>query len=113
MATIRTGMESLDYFSAVLYRITRAVNASSVAMEEIRQSMSSDLDRIETIRLRIPVEWETDPMPAFTETGIEQFAREIQNADQMLGQLTDTQETVARQAENLLIFPPESVRDLD
>lgn len=113
MATIRTGMESLDYFSAVLYRITRAVNASSVAMEEILQSMSSDLDRMETIRLQIPVEWETDPMPAFTETGIEQFAQEIQNADQMLSQLTDTQETVARQAENLRIFPPESVRDLD
>ncbi len=63
--------------------------------------------------VQIPVEWKMDDFPVFTGTGIERFTQEIQNADQMLSQLCDTQQAIVQQAENMTIFSPEAQMDLN
>lgn len=60
----------------------------------------------------VPVQWQTDGMEVFTGKGIERFRQEVQSANNMLSQLSSTQDSIARQAYNTNIFPPEAVRDL-
>ena len=60
----------------------------------------------------VPVQWQTDGMEVFTGTGIERFQQEVQSANNMLSQLSSTQDSIAKQAFNTNIFPPEAVRDL-
>ena len=62
--------------------------------------------------IRIPVEWQVDDMPVFTETGIERYTQEIENANQMLSQLGDTQALIAQQASNMEFFSTDAQQDL-
>gem|GEM_PF-102049 len=63
--------------------------------------------------VEIPVHWETDTMPVFTNTGVDRFRQEVQNANEMMEQLSSTQDTIARQTYNTNLFPPESFQNLN
>lgn len=63
--------------------------------------------------VEIPVHWETDTMPVFTNTGIDRFRQEVQSANEMMEQLSSTQDTIARQTYNTNLFPPESFQNLN
>lgn len=45
------------------------------------------------------VEWKTESLEVFTNTGFERFQQEVQSADAMLQQLYDSQKAVAKQAQ--------------
>ena len=60
-----------------------------------------------------PVTWESDNLEVFTGTGIERFRQEAASANQMLEQLSATQDAIAQQAYNTTIFPPEAFQDLN
>lgn len=62
--------------------------------------------------VKVPVEWKTDALPVFTETGIERFTQGVQNAARMMEQLAGTQTAIVQQAENTSIFPPAAQEDL-
>ncbi len=61
----------------------------------------------------VPVKWQTENMPVFTGTGIERFEQEVENANQMLNQLYNTQQAIAAQSENMDVFSPEAQQDLE
>ena len=63
--------------------------------------------------VEVPVTWQTDGLEVFTGTGIERFQQEVQSANDMLEQLSSTQDSIARQAYNTNLFPPESFQDLN
>lgn len=63
--------------------------------------------------VQIPVEWQTDNLDVFTGTGVDRFQQEVQSANQMLEQLSATQDSIARQAYNTNIFPPQAFQDLN
>lgn len=75
---------------------------------EIQPNAPPDLEPVE-----IPVTWNTDGMDVFTGTGVERFQQEVQNANSMLEQLSNTQDAIARQAYNTMLFPPETFQDLN
>ena len=63
--------------------------------------------------VEVPVHWETDGLEVFTSTGVDRFRQEVQSANSMLEQLSSTQDSIARQAYNTNLFPPESFQDLN
>lgn len=63
--------------------------------------------------VEIPVTWQTDGLEVFTGTGIDRFQQEVQSTNSMLEQLSSTQDSIARQAYNTRLFPPESFQDLN
>lgn len=62
--------------------------------------------------VEIPVVWNTDGLEVFTGTGVERFEQEVQSANNMLEQLSSTQDAIARQAYDINLFPPEALQDL-
>ena len=75
---------------------------------EIQPNAPPDPEPVE-----IPVTWNTDGMDVFTGTGVERFQQEVQSANNMLEQLSDTQDAIAKQAYNTMIFPPKAFQDLN
>lgn len=63
--------------------------------------------------VEIPIVWETDGLDVFTSTGIDRFRQEVQSTNSMLEQLSSTQDSIARQAYNTMIFPPEAFQNLN
>lgn len=63
--------------------------------------------------IEIPVTWDTDGVNVFTGTGVERFQQEVQSANNMMEQLSDTQDAIAKQAYNTMIFPPKAFQDLN
>lgn len=62
--------------------------------------------------IKVPMEWQTDELPVFTGTGIERFTQEIQNANQMMNQLADSQAAIIQHAEDANIFSQDVQQDL-
>ncbi|MGN1481455.1 tape measure protein [Porcipelethomonas sp.] len=62
--------------------------------------------------VQIPVQWQSDTLDVFTNTGIERFQQEVQSTNSMLNQLTAAQSKITQQAESLNILPPEAVSDI-
>lgn len=170
MSGIQTGIELNDHFTEVIYGIINAVNIAVCTMEDMQQTMDSDVDasafegmRNEinqatiavdelnaalaevnqgvtntdvplqiptpkptespvlpeqsrappTAPVEIPVTWNTDGLEVFTGTGIERFQQEVQSTNNMLEQLSSTQDAIAKQAYNTNLFPPESFQNLN
>lgn len=63
--------------------------------------------------VEVPVHWQTDSLEVFNSTGIDRFRQEAASANQMLMQLSSTQDSIARQVFSTNIFPPESFQNLN
>lgn len=63
--------------------------------------------------VEVPIQWETDGLDVFTSTGIDRFRQEVQSTNSMLQQLSSTQDSIAKQAYNTMIFPPEAFQNLN
>ena len=63
--------------------------------------------------VEVPIQWKVDSLPVFTSSGVERFQQEVQGANQMLEQLSGTQNQIAQQSGNTTLFPPESFQSLN
>lgn len=137
MASIQTGIELYDAFTAPMMSIINAVYMGMDAMVDLQSSMNEPMTAdvcsgiteqmnqavaaIEEARaaLEEPVShehtsltWQSDGMDVFTNSGVERFQQEVQSANDMLNTLNSTQEAIAQQAANTCIFPENMVSDL-
>lgn len=104
---------------------TEAVEAELASLQNrIRQTVQEQLELNETLAnmdveieqpppVQIPVEWQTDNLDVFTSSGVDRFRQEVQSANNMLEQLSGTQNEIARQAFNTNILPPSAFRDMN
>lgn len=93
---------------------TMAINELSTALSQV---VSPDVDIPSTPTpsqepVNVPVQWQSDNVPVFTNTGIERFQQEVQSTNNLLNNLNDTQEQIAQQASNTDIFPDNMTSDL-
>lgn len=63
--------------------------------------------------VEVPVVWQSDRLEVFTNTGIERFEMEVQSTNNLLQQLSTTQDAIVRRAYNANIFPPEAFQNLN
>lgn len=63
--------------------------------------------------IEVPIVWQSDSMEVFTNSGIERFEMEVQSTNNLLQQLSTTQDAIARRAYNANIFPPEAFQNLN
>ncbi len=61
----------------------------------------------------VPFQWQTGSPEVFTGSGMERFRQEMQSANAMLLQLSNSQNLIAKQAYNTEFFPPEAFQDVN
>lgn len=104
---------------------TEAVEAELMSLQSrIRETLQEQLELNETLSnmdieieqpppVEIPVVWQTDNLDVFTSSGVDRFRQEVQSANSMLEQLSDTQNEIARQAFSTNILPPDAFQDMN
>ena len=104
---------------------TEAVEAELLSLQSrIRETLQEQLELNETLSnmdverqnappVTIPVHWEVDNFDVFTSSGVDRFRQEVQSANSMLEQLSDTQNEIARQAFRTNILPPDAFQDMN
>lgn len=97
------------------------INQATAALNEMNAAMQNQTAAVEVntqpqispTPAEIPVTWNTDSLDAFTGSGIDRFRQEVQSTNDMLTQLSSTQDAIAKQAYNTNIFPPEAFQELN
>lgn len=101
------------------------INQATMAMNELNAAMQNqsviNTDPFVQPTVSSPTEPQRTPewthappsTDVFTGSDIERFQQEVQSTNNMLEQLSSTQDTIARQAYNTNLFPPESFQDLN
>ena len=105
----------------------------STYFEEIRNSiartsvelgnLNEDMERMAGTAARVPavphmqpsagaVEWQTDNLNVFTNTGIERFKQEIQSAEAMIRGISESQLNIAANSEQTSVFPAAMTKDM-
>lgn len=101
------------------------INQATMAMNELNAAMQNqsviNTDPFVQPTVSSPTEPQRTPewthappsTDVFTGSDIERFQQEVQSTNNMLEQLSSTQDAIARQAYNTNLFPPESFQDLN
>lgn len=63
--------------------------------------------------VQVPIEWQADAVPVFSNTGIERFQMEVQSTNSMLDTLSRTQAEIVARAGQTSIFSPEMAADMN
>ena len=95
-----------------------SINRATIAMQELDAAIQgTGSPEIKSppspSPVDVPIQWQSGSLEVFTGSGIERFQQEVQSANAILEQLSTTQDTIARQAYNTNIFPPEAFQDLN
>lgn len=138
MATISTAIELYDSFTAPLMNIINAVSAGVSAMENLQAAMSEPVtmsvadtvtDQINQAMTAInaareamsepltpettTATWNNPIMPVFTDSGVERFNQEVQNANTLLEQLGNTQAEIVSRTSRMNFLPSNMINDMN
>lgn len=100
-----------------------AVNEANAAVARLNESFdnmgtpgtggSEPTPTPSTDPVQIPVEWVTNDLDVFSNTGIDRFQQEVASTNQMLTTLSDRQSQIATQAAGTEIFSDSAMRDIN
>lgn len=143
MPTIAASLELRDNFSNMLSDVVSSVNLAISSMYDMQKAVATNMDtsslegaresinkvtmalnemnvaveksKIEPIKQSIEpaVQWQTDNMNIFMNSGVERFKQEVQSTNSLLSKLSRKQNEIALQASKTKIFPNEMFRDLN
>ena len=102
--------EAVEAELASLQNRIREIIQEQLVLNETLSHMDVEIEQPPPVQ--IPVEWQTDNLEVFTSTGVDRFCQEVQSANTMLEQLSDTQNEIARQAFNTNVLPPSAMRNM-
>lgn len=101
---LNNAMQGMDIENINQAYLQLSHNISNIE-RNVRDNFSSPIE--------IPVTWNTDNLEVFTGSGVERFQQEVASVNVMLEQLGDTQNSIAQQAYNTNLLPPEAFQDLN
>lgn len=118
-STMGTDMDTSSMDAA-----TQAANQAQAAMEALNQSMhtggqtpgtggSEPTPTPSTDPVQVPVEWVTNDLDVFSNSGIDRFEQEVTATNQMLTTLSDRQNQIAQNAAGTDIFSDSAMQDIN
>lgn len=138
MANISTAIELYDSFTAPMMNVINAVSAGVSAMERLQATMSEPVtmsvadtvtDQINQAMTAInaareamsepltpettTATWNNPTMPVFTDSGVERFNQEVQNANTLLEQLGNTQAEIVSRTSRMNFLPSNMINDMN
>lgn len=113
-----------DMDTSSLDAATQAANQAQAAMEALNQSMhtggqtpgtggSEPTPTPSTDPVQVPVEWVTNDLDVFSNSGIDRFEQEVTATNQMLTTLSDRQNQIAQNAAGTDIFSDSALQDIN
>ena len=113
-----------DMDTSSLDAATQAANQAQAAMEALNQSMhtggqtpgtggSEPTPTPSTEPVQVPVEWVTNDLDVFSNSGIDRFEQEVTATNQMLTTLSDRQNQIAQNAAGTDIFSDSAMQDIN
>lgn len=113
-----------DMDTSSLDATTQAANQAQAAMEALNQSMhtggqtpgtggSESTPTPSTDPVQVPVEWVTNDLDVFSNSGIDRFEQEVTATNQMLTTLSDRQNQIAQNAAGTDIFSDSAMQDIN
>lgn len=113
-----------DMDTSFLDAATQAANQAQAAMEALNQSMHTDSQAPgtggseptptpSTDPVQVPVEWVTNDLDVFSNSGIDRFEQEVTATNQMLTTLSDRQNQIAQNAAGTDIFSDSAMQDIN
>lgn len=113
-----------DMDTSSLDAATQAANQAQAAMEALNQSMHTDgqtpgtggsepTPTPSTDPVQVPVEWVTNDLDVFSNSGIDRFEQEVTATNQMLTTLSDRQNQIAQNAAGTDIFSDSAMQDIN
>lgn len=113
-----------DMDTSFLDAATQAANQAQAAMEALNQSMhtggqtpgtggSESTPTPSTDPVQVPVEWVTNDLDVFSNSGIDRFEQEVTATNQMLTTLSDRQNQIAQNAAGTDIFSDSAMQDIN
>ena len=113
-----------DMDTSSLDAATQAANQAQAAMEALNQSMhtggqtpgtggSEPTPTPSTAPVQVPVEWVTNDLDVFSNSGIDRFEQEVTATNQMLTTLSDRQNQIAQNAAGTDIFSDSAMQDIN
>lgn len=113
-----------DMDTSSLDAATQAANQAQAAMEALNQSMhtggqtpgtggSESTPTPSTDPVQVPVEWVTNDLDVFSNSGIDRFEQEVTATNQMLTTLSDRQNQIAQNAAGTDIFSDSAMQDIN
>lgn len=113
-----------DMDTSYLDAATQAANQAQAAMEALNQSMhtggqtpgtggSESTPTPSTDPVQVPVEWVTNDLDVFSNSGIDRFEQEVTATNQMLTTLSDRQNQIAQNAAGTDIFSDSAMQDIN
>lgn len=113
-----------DMDTSSLDAATQAANQAQAAMEALNQSMhtggqtpgtggSEPTPTPSTDPVQVPVEWVTNDLDVFSNSGIDRFEQEVTVTNQMLTTLSDRQNQIAQNAAGTDIFSDSAMQGIN
>ena len=113
-----------DMDTSSLDAATQAANQAQAAMEALNQSMHTGgqtpgtgglepTPTPSTDPVQVPVEWVTNDLDVFSNSGIDRFEQEVTATNQMLTTLSDRQNQIAQNAAGTDIFSDSAMQDIN
>lgn len=113
-----------DMDTSSLDAATQAANQAQAAMEALNQSMhtggqtpgtggSEPTPTPSTDPVQVPVEWVTNDLDVFSNSGIDRFEQEVTATNQILTTLSDRQNQIAQNAAGTDIFSDSAMQDIN
>jgi tape measure domain-containing protein len=113
-----------DMDTSSLDAATQAANQAQAAMEALNQSMhtggqtpgtggSEPTPTPSTDPVQVPVEWVTNDLDVFSNSGIDRFEQEVTATNQMLTTLSDRQNQIAQNVAGTDIFSDSAMQDIN
>lgn len=129
-SAVNTAMEngmdttSIENARQAVEQAVGEVNSLQSAIQEANNTPLSPAIQNEPVQLpvepvipdpepvQIPVEWQTDNMEIFTNTGVDRFEQELNSANQMMNTMVQNQQRIQETANGMDILPDGAAQDL-